>query len=337
MSTQLDPIEPAEAVEWYLSERTPELSKSSIQNQRYRLKSFVQWCEENQLENLNALTGRDLHRFRKWRLETGDINKVTLHGQLQTLRVFLEFCANIDAVEPGMRERVLMPVVSPEEEARDVFIEEDRALEIIDYLEKFRYASREHVIFAVLWHAGIRLGSLRAIDLRDIDFDAQCIDLVHQPKTDTPLKNGKAAERSVAIGEHYCTVLADYIEHNRTKVEDEYGRKPLITSTQGRLVGTSIREEVYRLTRPCLLGPCPHNRDMDTCEAMEHKCAGKCPSSHSPHGIRRGSITQHLRDGAPREIVSERMNVSTAVLDQHYDERTEREKMEIRRSFLREA
>ncbi|WP_255681692.1 hypothetical protein [Natrinema sp. SYSU A 869] len=41
-----------------------------------------------------------------------------------------------------------------------------------------------------------------------------------------------------------------------------------------------------------------------------------------------------MRTGSPQEVVSDRANVSGDILDQHYDERTEREKMEIRREFL---
>ncbi|WP_423744772.1 tyrosine-type recombinase/integrase (plasmid) [Haladaptatus sp. SPP-AMP-3] len=335
MSDNLEPTTPAEAVEWYLAERDPELSEKSLQNQRYRLDQFLAFCDEREMDDLNSLTGRDLHRFRVWRGE--EIKTVTLRGELQTLRVFLEFCAAIDAVEPGMRERVHLPEVDPEDEARDEHLKTDRAEAILEHLERFAYASRDHVVVALLWHTGIRLGSLRSFDVGDFDPDAMCLDLRHRPETGTPLKNKKAAERSIAVGPHYRDVIEDYLAHNHQKVTDDHGRRPLITSSQGRLSEGAVRETIYRLTQPCEIGECPHGEDPESCKARRHGKRAGCPSSRSPHGIRRGSITDHLRNGTPQEVVSDRANVSKDVLDQHYDERTEREKMEIRRDFIREA
>lgn len=80
-----------------------------------------------------VLTDRDLHRYRVWRQQ--DMNSVTLRGQPATLSVFLEFCASIDAVEPGMRERVKLPDVNRGEEARDELLDADHAKKIIGYLE----------------------------------------------------------------------------------------------------------------------------------------------------------------------------------------------------------
>jgi hypothetical protein len=54
----------------------------------------------------------------------------------------------------------------------------------------------------------------------------------------------------------------------------------------------------------------------------------------SPHAIRRGSITHSLNSEIPENAVSDRANVSKAVLEQHYDRRTKREKMEQRRECL---
>jgi len=331
---ELEPLAPREAVELYMDHREPELSKKTLQNHRYRLESFVEWCDQEEIDNLNELSGRDLHRYRVWRGR--DVNTVTLRGQLATLRVFLEFCADIDGVTPGLRERVKLPNVTANEEARDRLLDDDRAEALLEYLETYRRASREHVIIAVLWHTGIRLGSLRAVDLDDYDNDPEEASLWirHRPDTGTPLKNGHAAERPISLDEKYAEVIDDYIRLHRPDVEDDHGRRPLIASDRGRLSEGQIRADVYQVTQPCVVGECPHDREKESCEYRTYGRYSECPSSLSPHSIRRGSLTYQLRRGVPEEIVSDRCNVSRDVLDQHYDRRTDREKMEQRREFL---
>ena len=132
-------------------------------------------------------------------------------------------------------------------------------------------------------------------------------------------------------------MIEDYLEFNRIQATDEYGREPLISSAHGRLSESMIRETVYRWTRPCLHTECPHERDPDTCEAMTSFKASTCPSSRSPHGVRRGALTRMLREGTPEQVVSDRSDVSGDVLEQHYDQRTERERMQLRREFLEDA
>ena len=340
MSEQLEPLAPADALEMYIDHRESELSEKSLQNQRYRLRSFVEWCDEVGLDNLNDLTGRDLHKFRTWRSQGGgerygEVGTVTLRGVLQTLRKFLEFAASIDAVEPGLRERVLIPEVDPEDESSDAKVSETYMRELLQHLNRYHYASRDHVIIAILWHTGIRLGSLRALDVDDFDADDRCLRLRHRPEEGTPLKNRSVAERSIAVGEHYTQVIQEYIDHNRIAVTDEHGREPLISSAQGRLTEVPIRRTIYKWTRPCMIGDCPHDKDPETCDWMVNdRQASGCPSSRSPHAVRRGAITKHLRQGVPEQVVSDRMNVGKDTLDQHYDRRTEREKMETRREFL---
>ncbi|WP_158855747.1 site-specific integrase [Halorhabdus sp. CUG00001] len=331
---------PQEAVELYLDHRETELSEKSLENQMYRLRSFVEWCDAEGIDNLNDLTGRDLHQFRVWRANGesdryDEVSTVTLVGILQTLRKFLEFCASVDAVEQGLRERVLIPDVDPEDESSDEKLPADQAKDLLRYLDRFQYASRDHVIIAILWHTGIRLGSLRAFDLDDFDPEGRYLQLRHRPETGTPLKNGTAAERKIAVGEHYAQVISDYIRHHRHDVVESSGREPLISSRQGRLTEAPIRLTLYRWTRPCMISDCPHDKQPESCDWMRDNAkASRCPSSRSPHGVRRGAITQHLRDGVPEEVVTDRMNVSSDVLDQHYDQRSERERMETRREFL---
>lgn len=335
MSDDLDPLSPDTALELYLDHRSGEISDQTLQTHGYRLGSFVEWCEENDFHNLNDLTGRDLHAYRVERREEGDLKPVTLQGQLSTLRVFLEFCASIDAVPEDLRSKILLPTVSDEEQASLTTLDHERAEAILEYLEKFHYASRKHVVFALLWSTGMRMGSLRAIDLEDFDPESPHVELVHRPETGTTLKNKKRGERFVALSSGMASLLEDYIDNVRHDVEDEHGRRPLVTTNRGRPATGTIRHWIYGVTRPCLHSECPHDRDVDECEATDYDHASKCPSSRSPHDLRSGAITAHLLDDVPVEIVSDRMNVSQDILDRHYDRRSPREKMEQRREYLR--
>jgi hypothetical protein len=52
------------------------------------------------------------------------------------------------------------------------------------------------------------------------------------------------------------------------------------------------------------------------------------------HAIRRGGITHNLNNDMPDKVVGDRANVSPKVIEQHYDRRTIREKMEQRRDYV---
>ena len=333
----LEPIEPTEAVSLYLQERQGELAKASLQAHEYRLNHFIRWCGEQELTNLNGLTGRQLLAYKMWRRDEGDLTPTSLKTQVDTLRVFVRFCERIDAVTEGLHDKIQSPALSEGEDERDVMLEAGAAGHALDYLAKFRYASRDHVIMLLLWRTGIRTGSLRSLDLAHYRPDKGRLELVHDPDRDTPLKNGAKGERLVAIMPATVEVLDDWIAHRRPERTDEHGREPLVTTSQGRISRTSIREAAYRLTRPCDRGEtCPHGREPAACEATDDraKTASKCPTSVSPHAIRRGSITHHLSRDVPERAVGDRMNVSQDVLSKHYDQRSEAVKVEQRRGYL---
>jgi integrase len=176
------------------------------------------------------------------------------------------------------------------------------------------------------------MGAARAIDLRDYHPGEGSVEIRHRPKTRTPLKSQDTGERLVALSDDLCQLLDDWIAERRPDTVDDHGRQPLLTTGQGRLSGSTLRHDVYGFSRPCQVGQeCPHGRDPDDCEAVSRDPAAKCPSSVSPHAIRRGAITNHLNSDVPENVVGDRANVSKDVLDQHYDQRTERERMEPRR------
>lgn len=334
MSDELEPIEPETAVEMYLDDRRHNVAEATLRAHYYRLKQFTEWCHDQGIENLNNLTGRDLHKYRVKRRNEDELATATMKGQLATLRLLLRFCATIDAVEPQLDEKIILPKTT-EEDARDEMLESDQAKQILEHLEQYEYATLEHALIETLWHTGIRIGAARSLDVENYDSEEQYLVLEHEPEQDTPLKNKKQGERFVAMNDRVCRVLDDWLEVNHPGVTDEYDRTPLFATSQGRLSRNHGRSIAYQCTRPCTYtNGCPHDRDMDTCEALNNSQAYGCPSSLSPHPIRRGAITHHLQADTPEEIVSKRMNVGSDVLSRHYDQRTELEKLRQRRQYL---
>lgn len=328
---------PEEALELYLRERSTEVTDSTLQAHEYRLSHFVRWCNEvSEVVNMNNLTGRDLHRYKLWRKEDGELNKVSLKSQMDTLRVFVRFCESIDAVESDIHSKVMSPTLSDGIGQRDVKLDPEEAEQLLNYLNRFEYASLAHTLVLLLWRTGLRLGGVRALDVDDLDTDNEHIAVRHRPDTGTRLKNKQNGQRLVALNPTTCTVIEDYIRANRPDVTDEHGRKPLLATDNGRPIKNTLRITIYRWTRPCMYqNSCPHGRNQDDCEALsKREWASKCPSSVSPHAIRRGSITHHLTQDVPEPVVSDRMNVSQRVLDKHYDRRTEEVKVEQRREYL---
>jgi site-specific recombinase XerD len=329
---ELQPIDPESAVEMYLNEREPEVADKTLENIRNHLGHFTEWCAEEGITDTTELTGRRLHDYRLWRQE--GIAQTTLSINLSSLRKFLRWCASIDAVPEGLDQKVVLPSRTRESEARDTMLEADRAQEMLNYLRKFDYASRTHALLELMWHCGCRKGTVRTFDLDDFHPRKQTLEARHRPENDTPLKNGQRGQRVISLNDRVTDVLRDYVEHNRWDKTDDYGREPLFTTRYGRISLSAVKDACYTMTRPCMYGSCPHNRDPEQCEATDDNSASLCPSSVSPHPVRRGSITHHLLNDVPETAVSDRCDVSADVLEHHYDQRTEHEKAEARRKYL---
>ena len=335
MSDGLEPLPPSEGIDMFLEHRSPSIRESSMQNARHRLSVFLEWCEEEGIDNLNDLTGRDLSRFVSWR--QSDVAPITLQKQLSSVRMALRWWADIEAVEDGLAEKLHAPELPDGAESREVFLEADRAKQALRYFDRHHYASRDHALIALIWRTGMRRGAVRALDVDDLDEDDQAIRVEHRPETGTPLKNGDGGSRWVYLGPRWYQILADYVDNpDRKDVVDEHGRRPLFTTRQGtRPTGHSIYKWVIRALHPCTYAECPHGRTRSECEALDSDSSpSKCPSARSPHAVRRGAITNHLNEDTAPETVSERMDVSLEVLYEHYDARTEREKMAVRRQDI---
>lgn len=336
MNAELQPLGVEAGIERYLQKRKPELEDSSYSNAITRLNHFQRWASEQNITNLNDLTGRELADFVHWRRD--QIAPITLQKQLSSVRSALRYWADIEAVESGLAEKLHAPELPDGAESREEHLPVDRARTILSSLEKYEYSSPRHALLLLLWVTGMRRSATRSIDVTDFYPDEHAISLKHRPDTDTRLKNKESGERWVYLGPKVYQVLEDSLSHpDRFDRVDEHNRKPLFTTRFGRAHGTTLYDWINRVTQPCEYGPCPHDTEPTECAARGHDGqASKCPSAVGPHAIRRGAITNHLNQGVAPEVVSERCDVSLEVLYRHYDVRTDREKMSVRKNLMGE-
>lgn len=214
-----------------------------------------------------------------------------------------------------------IPDIDDDDRTRETSLREEAAITLIKcYRETPElYASRAHVYLELAWFTGARLGGLRSLDLRDVNYRLNSVEFRHRPETDTPLKNKLDGERPVGLKLESIDAIGEYVRENRIDVSDDHGRQPLLASARGRPGKGTIRSWSYLATFPCIAGPCPHGKETESCEFTEFAHASKCPSSRAPHHIRTGSITWQLNQGIPPGVVAERVNSDVKTIKQHYD------------------
>jgi len=338
-TADLEPIPPQDALDAYLEANPADNLPSTMRTHNSRLGHFVRWCTTvAEQDNLNDLSGADLKAFKDHQREKGYAPR-TLESQLETLGVFLRFCRTQNYVVAELPYLVPDIDVRAADTVRDRVVERDRAMKIVDHLATFQYASRAHIVWLLLAEKGLRLCTLIALDLDDYASpagdDGGYLDLRHRPDTGTRLKNEARSERELALAPATCATLDDYIEYNRVETTDAYGRAPLLATANGRIAAPTIRTYINKWTAPCNLDKaCPHGRDPDECIAAQHVGNMDCPSKRSPHDVRRGYITHLRRRGVPKEIISEEVDASVAVIDKHYDKTTKAEQRKMRAAAM---
>lgn len=323
-------LSPREALERWLGKLRADKADSTVSAYDYQLKHFVEFCNDEGIQSIRNVTGWDIESFETERRNQG-LEALSLHKELSTLRLFLEYCARIELVDDDLPDKVDPPDVPRDAHVDETRLKPDDARDLFGHYDANDYGSRAHALLALTWYTGCRLGGVRALDVDDYYPGEQYVHFQHRPDRGTPLKNGRDGERAVGITDYVCDVLDAYLEHNRKDKYDDQGNRPLFASSVGRCSENAVRAWMYLATQPCLYSPCPHGNERDTCEWVDYSYGSKCPSSRSPHQVRTGSITWQLNRGVPIEAVAQRVNTSVRVLKRHYDQPTHLEELEERR------
>lgn len=343
--SDLDSVPPARAVDKYLDSRSSEVTVSTLREYEDNLGNFVEFCDQRGIEQVKNLDGAMLDDLKVWIREevpegTKEYSPKTMRDQMYLLRNFLRYLEQIEAVPEGLQEKVDVPELESDDGVSDEFLEAERARTILDHLSTFEYASREHIVWLLLSLTGGRKGAIHSLDVDDCHVNGEnYIEFRHRPEQGTRLKNGTKSEREVSIPESAAVAISDYIETTRIDVTDDYGRRPLLTTRYGRVSKSTITKDVYKWSRPCMISDeCPHERSVDECSAATNlDVASQCPSSTSPHRVRTGYLTTERKNGVPKEVLSERCDVSEAILEKHYEFLSEEDQRKMRQRILEEV
>lgn len=234
--------------ELFIKDRTGEKTSSTIYNNRGHLKTFYEWCDDNGIGSVRDLDGEVFLEYKFYLRQSR--RDTTIRNHFSTLRTFFRFCDRIDATETSqnLATKLESPDFSKGDLSRDAMMDFSEVERLLEYLQKFEYATVRHAIFTVFWHTGCRCGALRGLDLSDYKPLKQrehgryaLVQFKHRLETGTPLKNKYDGEREVIIWPEYAEIIEDYIRMKRPNREDEYGRKALFPSPSGRYSKSNIQ------------------------------------------------------------------------------------------------
>ena len=320
----------------FLDSKRRNLKDSTVRSYKSITKNFVEYCDSEDVQTTSEIDGYLLEQWKIKRQTEDEVRPATLKNNVKHIRVFIRWLESTELAEQGLAEKMKVPSVTEEEMRSQEIVHPEQMESILNYLEMYEYASRQHAFLKLLWHIGARISAIVALDVQDFDPRRGILKIRNRKQTGTALKNGNKSERNVTLNDEVVDVLNDYVHGRRLNATDDNGREPLFTTEHGRMGRQRAYKNFVGISRPCVYeDDCPHNRKIENCEAAQQKTkAYDCPSSGALHPIRRGSITHHLNQGWPIEEVSGRCDVSVDVLKKHYDTRTHEDKRQGRSKFV---
>lgn len=321
----------------FLRHKQETTKESTARSYKFPTKDFIQHCLQHGASVTGDITKRMVTTWLDERKQ--EVKPITVKNNAKHIRVFLKWMGSRELCDWDIHEKIEIPTVPDRGDVNEDVLRADLAQSTLDYLDTYEYATIYHTLLYTMWHTGCRISGAISLDVDDfvsLSSEADFIKFRNREQSGTPLKNNHKSKRDVTISDDLSLVLNDYINGRRLDKTDEYGRKPLFTIQGGRLTRQRAYKNIVAVTRPCVsTGNCPHDREIETCEAAQLKQqAPSCPSSASLHPIRKGAITNLINEGWPKEALSERVDVSVDVLEKHYDFRTTEKERKHRLQYM---
>lgn len=310
-----------EAVDLFIRRNRPDWKGQTERTYRKSLDTFEEYAADEDLETLSDLSLWTVGQYTDWLLAT-DYARSTIASKQKQARRWLKWLESQGLVDIGTHLAIEpLKLDDDEQTSNDIFRPETLRAFLSAYRNSTRWrASRDHALLEVIGHTGARRSCIRALDVNDYDPEAGTLVFRNRPDSGSRLKRGDSHERKVVLSETPNRVLEEYVERERHRKHDDYGRRPLFASARGRPGESTVTGWLYIATLPCNIRECPHGRQRRNCEWTSQQKASQCPSSSSPHPVRRGSITWQLNIGRSIDDVAARAATTPSVIRRYYDQ-----------------
>lgn len=312
-----------EAVDLFIRRNSPDWKGETERTYRKSLATFEEYAADAGIETLEGISLWSAGQYTDWLLEEErDYASATIASKQKQARRWLKWLESQGLVDIGTHLAIEPLQLEDKEQTSSDILRPQRLREFLGfYRDSMRHrGTRAHALLEVIGHTGCRRSGIRALDVGDFDADDRTLQFINRPESGSRLKRGQIHQRKVVLSEEPSRVLEEFIARERARKHDQYGRKPLFASTQGRPAESSITRWLYLATLPCLMMDCPHGKHRPSCEWTEGSEASKCPSSKSPHPVRRGSITWQLNIGRDINDVADRAATTPDVIRRYYDQ-----------------
>ena len=330
------PYSPSRLIKLYQDHRDGEVGEKTHRNNWGHPRDFREWCERNDVDDLRDLTGLELRSFGV-RLKQ-DREPTTIRNHISTVRTFLRWLHRVDVLGKNLAHALESPDGPDEQKARDVMTEPEEVETLLDYFDRFEYATVRHVVLVLLWHAAVGWGhsgrstSKTTCPTRRPQPTTASSSSDTDPNTDTALKNAEGGERKPCIRPDYCEGRRrrhpDEPAGRAGRTRQEPARHQQERSVPRELVsGDGLRDDPALLLHQRV----PPRQGLGGLRSGSVRVGRQAPVEclASPG---RGSITYHLREKDWGYDASQRFDVSVKVLKKHYDRTTEDDRRDRRAS-----
>lgn len=311
----------AEAADLFIQRNRPNWRGETARTYRKSLDTFEEYAGDSGLDTLEDLKRWNVGQYTNWLLQSS-LARATIYSKQKQARRWLKWLESQGYLDVGIHLAMEPLRLDDKEQTSSNIMRSETIREFLTFYRdsiKWR-ATRGHALLEVIAHTGCRRSGIRALDVDDYDPETRTLTFLDRSESGTRLKEGDAHQRKVILSEAPNEVLYEYVQRERYERHDDTGRRPLFAGTRGRPTKSTITNWLYKATLPCNIRECPHSRQRHTCQWTAQTKASQCPSSKSPHPIRRGSITWQLNIGRSVTNVAARAATTPNVIRRYYDQ-----------------